>query len=390
MSSKKLRNISKKIAKKLAKKLGFGSWQNFKPELYTSLFSSGGLHETFLAKELNLLSAVSCEMVPKRARWYCETVGKHSEMVCDDITKPGVLDRLVKLHKEKGCTGLIASPVCTEYTLANQKRNPNSKNGQLYKYVLEFVRRTMPTWIAIENSDQMMKVAVDGKIVGMTIVDALKAMGYYVAYGIQDCAGFFCAQHRKRTIIIAHLHHQPVLPTPSDKIITLREAIGHLPVLECGQKSNIKWHDASMFTWSAPQIAVMAHTPSGKSAQDNPLPYRPCKKDGTPSKARFDCAFQRRDWNNACNTLMQDSKSISGFRTCHPGNFVGYDKDGLPLYDSCRPLTVLELYLISGINPDENGDLPIPAWASDNLIRQMIGEQWNPKHCLAVLRSLVR
>ena len=390
MSNKKYRNIGKKIAKKLAKKPGFGSWQNFKQELYTSLFCSGGIHETFLEQVLNLVSAVSCEMVPLRAKWYCETVGKRSQMVCEDITKPGVLDRLVQLHKEKGCTGLIASPVCTEYSLANQKRNPNSKNGQLYKYVLEFVRRTMPKWVAIENSDQMMKVMVNGKVVGLTIVDALKAMGYHVAYGVQDCAEFNTPQHRRRTIIIAHLDHQPVLPTPSNKIITLREAIGHLPVLECGQKSNIKWHDASTFTWSVSQIAVMAHTASGESAQDNLPPYCPCKKDGSPSKSRFHCAFQRRDWDDACNTILQDSTSISGFRTCHPGNFVGYDKDGLALYDSCRPLTILELYIISGINPDENGDLPIPDWASDNLIRQMIGEQWAPLHCLEVLRSLVR
>jgi len=389
MSRKTLRNPAKWLAQKAAK-AGITVANNFKEELYTSLFCSGGIHETRLWKELNLVSAVSCEMVPNRAKWYREVVGKRSEMVCEDITKPGVLDRLVQLHKEKGCAGLIASPVCTEYSLANQKRNPVSKNGLLYEYVLEFVRRTMPVWIAIENSDQMMKVTVGGKVVGMRIVDALKAMGYYVAYGVQDCAGFFVAQHRRRTIIIAHLHRQPVLPTPSNKIITLREAIGDLPKLECGQKSHIKWHDASMFKWSPSQIAVMAHTASGESAQDNLPPYRPCKKDGSPCKSRFHCAFQRRDWNDACNTILQDSKSISGFRTCHPGNFVGYDEDGLRVYDSCRPLTILELYLVSGTYPDENGDLPIPNWASDNLIRQMIGEQWACNHCLEVLRSLVR
>ena len=357
---------------------------NKRQEFYTSLFTSGGIHETYLAKELNLISAVSCELIERRARWYKEMYPQ-TEMVCDDITKPGVLEHLIKLHKEKGCTGLIASPVCRDFTLANTKRNPHSKRAQLYKYILEFVRRTRPDWIVIENSDQMMKVRVDGKIVGMKIVDALKAMGYYVDHGVQDCAGFNTPQHRRRTIIIAHKYRQCHLPTPSDKIITLREAIGDLPILECGQKSNIKRHDASMFNWSASQIAIMAHTPSGKSAQDNKPPFRPCNKDGSPCKASFKCAFQRRDWNDACNTILQDSKSISGFRTCHPGNFIGYDKDGLPLYDSCRPLTILELLRVTGL-PD---NFPIPTWASDNLIRQMMGECWAPKHCLEVIRSLI-
>ncbi len=357
---------------------------NKKQELYTSLFTSGGIHETYLAKELNLISAVSCELIERRARWYKEMYPQ-TEMVCDDITKPGVLEHLIKLHKEKGCTGLIASPVCRDFTLANTKRNPNSKRAQLYKYVLEFVRRTRPNWIVIENSDQMMKVRVDGKIVAMKIVDELKAMGYYVDHGVQDCAGFNTPQHRRRTIIIAHKYKQCYLPAQSDKIITLREAIGDLPILECGQKSNIKRHDASMFNWSTSQIAIMAHTPSGKSAQDNKPPFRPCNKDGSPCKARFKCAFQRRDWNDSCNTILQDSKSISGFRTCHPGNFIGYDKDGLPLYDSCRPLTILELLRVTGL-PD---NFPIPTWASDNLIRQMMGECWAPKHCLEVIRSLI-
>lgn len=64
-------------------------------------------------------------------------------------------------------------------------------------------------------------------------------MGYYVDHGVQDCAGFNTPQHRRRTIIIVHKYKQFHLLVPSDKIITLREAIGDLPILECGQKSNI-------------------------------------------------------------------------------------------------------------------------------------------------------
>jgi DNA (cytosine-5)-methyltransferase 1 len=165
----------------------------------------------------------------------------------------------------------------------------------------------------------------------------------------------------------------------------LRDAIGNLPILECCQKSNIKWHDASMFKWSASQIAVMAHTPSGMSAHDNPLPWKPVNADGSPSGAKFRCSFQRRNWDDACNTILQDSKSISGFRTCHPGNFTGYDASGLPVYNSARPLTILEILRITGL-PD---DSPIPNWASDNLIRQMLGECWAPKHALECLRLVI-
>ena len=364
----------------------------FETQGFTNLFASGSIDLTYIEQELNLIPTISCELVPIRARWTREVIGhpQETEVICGDISDKATFEKLVKLHLAKGNVGVKASPVCRDFTLANTKRDPNSKRANLYKYVLEFVRRTSPIWVVIENSDQMMKVKVNGKIVGMKIVDALKAMGYYVDYGVQDCCWFDTPQHRRRTIIIGHKYKQCHLPKPGNKLITLRDAIGHLPTLECGQKSNIKWHDASMFTWSVSQIAVMAHTPTGCSAQDNKAPWLPCKKDGSRCKARFNCSFKRRTWGDACNALLQDSKSISGFRTCHPGNFIGYDSMGLPLFDNCRPLTILEIYIVTGIDPDENGDLPIPEWASDNLIRQMIGECWAPRHCLEVMRSVAR
>ncbi len=45
-----------------------------------------------------------------------------------------------------------------------------------------------------------------------------------------------------------------------------------------------KWHDANMFKWTASQIAVMTHTPTGCSAHDNPLPWKPVNTDGSPSR----------------------------------------------------------------------------------------------------------
>ena len=58
------------------------------------------------------------------------------------------------------------------------------------------------------------KVKVNGKIVALKIVDALKAMGYNVAYGIQDSCGFETPQHRRRTVIIAHKTKEVSLPIP--------------------------------------------------------------------------------------------------------------------------------------------------------------------------------
>ncbi len=351
--------------------------------LYTSLFTSGGIGEYFL-NEIGCYPAVANEIESKRVAWY-QSMHPNTAVICGDITNPIIFEELVQLHKDNGCVGVMASPVCRDFTLANNKRNPNSDRANLYKYVLAFVERTNPEWVIIENSDQMSHVIVEGQVVAIRIVRALSDLGYNVAHGVQDAAYFGTPQHRRRTIIMASRIKQPRLPILGKKITSLRKAIGNLPVLEIGEKSNIKWHDASNMTWTSCQIDVMKHTPSAQSAHFNPNPYLPINADGTPSNAKFKCSFQRRDWDDACNTILQDSKSISGFRTCHPGNFIGYDDQGLPLYDNARPLTILELLRVTGL-PD---DYPIPEWASDNLIRQMMGDCWAPLHAKACVKELI-
>lgn len=116
---------------------------NFEQELYTNIFASGGTDTTFLEKELNLVSAVACEIVPARARWYKEMYPQ-TEMVCGDITDPVVFERLVQLHLSRGCTGVKASPVCRDFTLANTKRNPNSKRFHGGRYLHGYHQNAHP------------------------------------------------------------------------------------------------------------------------------------------------------------------------------------------------------------------------------------------------------
>lgn len=346
------------------------------PIYYTSLFQSCGIGEYYLKENLNLVGAVSNEKLPKRAQWAKE-IYPECEVVCGDIWDKAIFEKLVQLHKEKGCTGVMASPACQSYSLSNSKRDPSDKRGHLFEPTLEFVRRTNPEWVMIENVPQMLTVKLDdGRVVGKYIVEQLEKMGYIVHYGVQNAANFFVPQNRRRAVILARKHKPLELPKPFDEVITLRDAIGDLPSLECGQRSHLKYHVAPM--WALPQIKVMQHTPTGCSAHDNPV-WKPVNVDGTPSKAKFHSSFQRKAWDEPCNTILCDSKSVSGFRTCHPGRPL----EGFRWSDS-RPLTVLELLRVTGL-PD---DYPIPEWASDKLIRDAFGECFAPLHVLAIMRGL--
>lgn len=349
-----------------------------KPILYSSLFQNVGIGEFYLRNYLGMIGAVGNELLPQRAKWAKE-VYPDCEVVCGDINDPNIFNKLVRLHKEKGCTGVLASPPCASYSLANSRRDPSDKRGHLYISMLEFIKATDPEWVMIENVPQMLTVKQnDGTIVGEHIIKTLKSLGYSVNYGVQNAADFLTPQNRRRAIILASKIGAWNLPKPNSKVFTLREAIGGLPSLEAGEDSGLKYHVAP--SWAPAQVEVMKHTPTGCSAHDN-LVWKPVNVDGSPSKAKFKCSFQRKDWDTPCNTILQDSKGVSGFRNCHPGNLL---PDGT--YDSARALTILELLRVTGL-PD---DYPIPTWASDKLIRDVIGECFAPRHVLTILGTLPR
>ncbi|MBP3516070.1 MAG: DNA cytosine methyltransferase [Alphaproteobacteria bacterium] len=361
----------------LAKKI-VGDFLWTEPTYYTSLFKSCAIGEYFLRDHLGLISTVGNDLVFKRTKWSKE-LEPECEIVCGDIWDKDVFEKLVRLHKEKGNTGVMCSCACQSYSLANSKRNPSDKRGLLFEPSLEFVRRTDPDWVLFENVPQMLKVKLnDGRIVGEYIVKELKNMGYNVVYGIQNAANFYVPQNRFRAIILARKSRVWNFPTPNlDKIYTLEMAIGDLPSIEAGEISNIKNHYAPM--WAKPQIEVMKHTPTGCSAHDNPAPWTPVNADGSPSKAKFHCSFQRKSWDSPCNTILCDSKGVSGFRNVHPGRLLSNG-----CYSDARCLSILEIMRCSSV-PDT---YPIPDWASDKLIREAFGESFAPLHVLAIMKML--
>lgn len=355
-------------------------WEKYSklpPVYYTSLFQNVGIGEYYLRKCLGLIGAVGNELKPKRVQWAKE-IYPECEVIRGDIWGKDIFDKLVQLHKEKGCTGVLASPPCQSYSLSNSRRNPSDERGHLFEPMLKFIKAVDAEWVMIENVPQMLTVKLnDGRVVGEYIVKTLKSWGYYVDYGVQNAADAFTPQTADEPSFSPQKAPW-LLPEPHAEKITLRDAIDDLPSIEAGQDSGIKWHYAP--AWAAPQVEVMKHTPTGCSAHDNP-DWKPVNIDGSPSKARFKCSFQRRLWDAPCNTILQDSKGISGFRNVHPGRLL---PDGT--YSDARCLSILELLRVTGL-PD---DYPIPDWASDKLIRDVIGECFAPLHVLEILKNLTR
>ena len=347
---------------------------------YTSLFCSCGIGEYYL-KQLGLYPGVAVELDPKRAQFFQEMY-PDCHVICGDICDPAVFAEAVEWHRRKGCVGTACSCPCQSYSNANVNKDPTDRRGQLFLPMLDFIKVTYNEWVANENVAQMLTVkSVGGVIVGDFIQSTLRSIGFkYITAGVQSSIGWSC-QDRPRAFILAHKTKEWILPPLPDKHPTLEDVIGDLPSLEIGQNDPThKGHDARCFTWSQQQIDVMRHTPTGSSAKHNKAPWLPCNKDGSPSKAQFDCAFGRKSWLKT-GTILQDSKSISGFRNCHPGRLL---PDGT--YSDARPLTLLELIRCFSL-PDSFLD-EIPVWSDENFLRKAMGEAVVPAHYLAIFKQI--
>ena len=150
------------------------------------------------------------------------------------------------------------------------------------------------------------------------------------------------------------------------EIITMEDAIGHLPTLESGEKSNIKNHYSRTHTEA--HIKIMKHTSTGKSAFQNEIHY-PKKANGEKIKA-FRNTYKRQSWDKPASTITTSNGSISSQNSVHPGRL---QKDGT--YSDARVLTIRELFILSSLNPD----LDVPTFTSDIQIRNIIGEAVPPK-----------
>lgn len=210
-------------------------------------------------------------------------------------------------------------------------------------------------------------------------------------------------QSRQRYIYLLVRKDQHVnweFPEKDINVITLKDAIGNLPSLdplvrepqerwhfpnyELKKKEGLKvskWHFPPTHGWK--NIEWMIHTPSGKSAFQNETFYPQTKGRRVKGAPR---TYMRMSWDKPATTVMQNSNVISAFSTVHPGRcIVDSKKDYEREYSDARALTIYELLIVSSLPKDWD----IPDWASENLIRQVIGEGIPPLLIKKIVLSLL-
>ena len=257
---------------------------------------------------------------------------------------------------------MLITPPCQGMSFAGKRDLSDSRN-MLFKYGRDCILDLQPEYAIIENVPTFFNIPIEYNDDIITIIDYIKIKlnTYTITYDIVDCADYGIPQHRKRAIILISKHTIPKFSNKEKKQITVRQAIEKLPILESGEKSNIKYHNAKKH--NSRHIEFMKHTPTGKTALFNKV-YYPKKEDGTRIKG-YSTTYKRIEWDKPAPTITMANGSVSSQNNVHPGRLL---ENGT--YSDARVLTLKEIMILSSI-PDT---WDLPQWASENLIRKVIGE----------------
>lgn len=335
-----------------------------------SLFASAGIGETYF-KDIGIDIVVSNELLQNRADLY-KAISPETTVICGDITKDEIFEQIMAASPEK-LDFLLASPPCQGMSVAGKNRCQTKmeadERNYLVTYVVKAIKRKRPDYILIENVPALLKLLLNYKGEMRTVLDILRlefGNEYDIDSKVVDSSDYGVPQSRLRAII--KMHKKGLVwdwAKEHEHKITVKEAIGHLPSLESGEKSSIKWHFARPH--SPENILWMKHTPTGKTAFSNPV-YYPQKKDGTRIKG-YESSYRRIRWDAPAPTITMRNDCIASQRNVHPGRLL---PDGT--YSDARVLTPLELMILDSLPIDWN----IPDDTPELLIRQCIGESIPP------------
>jgi DNA (cytosine-5)-methyltransferase 1 len=136
--------------------------------------------------------------------------------------------------KRRGLDLLDASPPCQGFSTAG-RRSVNDSRNDLFREFARLVRELEPKTFVMENVSGLIKGRMKGRFI--EIMGELRALSYQVKCKLMNARWYGVPQSRQRLIWIgtrADLGKQPVFPEPTKEIVTVRQAIGDLPIGEPG------------------------------------------------------------------------------------------------------------------------------------------------------------
>ena len=332
-----------------------------------SMFSSAGIAETYF-KKAGIDIVVASELLPKRGEFYSKMYPT-SKMIVGDIreTKDKFVDSI-----DDDVEFLIATPPCQGLSTLGMNKHLTQMQSDPRNYlvfdIMDVIDKKDFNYILIENVPRFLTMFFPYKDGFKTLEEILidkYSKKYNIEVKVLNAKDYGVPQSRPRAIVKMYKKGLKWGWPKVQKEITLREAIGDLPSLESGEKSNIKFHNAKVH--NDREIECMRHTAEGCSAMVNDI-YYPKKEDGSRVKG-FHNTYKRMKWDAPAPARTMNNGNIGSHNNVHPGR---KNPDGT--YSDARVLTLRELFIVSSLP----AEWEIPDGLTDTFIRHIIGEAIPP------------
>ncbi len=142
--------------------------------------------------------------------------------------------RNIKSSEIPNCIGIIGGPPCQSWSEAGSRRGINDLRGQLFYEYIRVVKDKKPLFFVAENVSGIL--ATRHKQAFTNILEMFRESGYNIFYQLLNAVNFTVPQDRKRVIIVGYRQDMKcnfVFPKGNNKILTLKESIHDLSLLEC-------------------------------------------------------------------------------------------------------------------------------------------------------------
>ena len=249
-------------------------------------------------------------------------------MNCDinDLTEAAIADAL----QGKQIDIIVGGPPCQSYsTLGKRQMDDRANLFMQYKRILNIIK---PKAFVFENVVGIL--SMDKGRLFQHIQDEFEELGYVLKYKVLNAVDFGVPQQRERVILVGCFGTNPFefpLPTHGAGLrpyVTLRDAIGDLPVLQSGESSFeyqrditndflqfVRASGCNLTEHTAPKngahlIRIMQALKDGQSKEDLPPEIRP--------KSGFGNTYAKLWWDRPATTITRNFACPSSSRCIHP------------------------------------------------------------------------
>lgn len=126
--------------------------------------------------------------------------------------------------------GFVGGPPCQSWSLAGAMRGINDPRGKVFYEYIRLLKAKKPLFFLAENVAGIVSTAHIAEF--HKILESFEKVGYNISYKLVNAMDYNVPQERKRVIVVGYrkdLGKKFEFPEPSEKVITLKQAIGSLP-----------------------------------------------------------------------------------------------------------------------------------------------------------------